>query len=91
MSFVDNLVINISLIGLFVALICTKKNPGIVPGDRIKQYLTDSFGLFGKLADMGGDDEDIADFEVVEHDDIPGAVIGQGNYPGLYMHRVYPP
>ncbi|XP_045187829.2 palmitoyltransferase ZDHHC23-B-like isoform X2 [Mercenaria mercenaria] len=73
-SFIDNLIISLSVIAMCVALKFAKKDPGIIPSDKLKQYLYDSFSLFGMLENADRDDEDIADFEVVEHDDVPGDV-----------------
>lgn len=81
-SFVSNLLISSLVIGMSVALMFAKSDPGIIPNDKIKRYLHESFGFFGMMETASSvDKEDSANFEVVEHDDVPVPVEDEDDYP----------
>lgn len=80
-SFIDNLVVSLSVIAMCVALRLAKKDPGIIPIEKLNQYMNESFGFFGVLENKGDKDEDIADFEVIEHEEVMGASLDKEDSP----------
>ncbi|KAL4219355.1 Pfam:zf-DHHC [Mactra antiquata] len=70
-SIFDNILTTAAIIAMLVALFYAKKDPGIVPEDRLKQYLHDSYSSFGLAMTKNSSKEDLDGFEVIEISDIP--------------------
>ncbi|XP_060564187.1 palmitoyltransferase ZDHHC23-B-like isoform X2 [Ruditapes philippinarum] len=69
-SKLENLCVSLSVMGMCVALRFAKKDPGIIPSEKVKQYLYDTYSFTVHRSSHEGD-KDIEDFEVIEHKDIP--------------------
>lgn len=75
-SIFDNVLLSTAVILMCIALFYAKKDPGIIPEDKLKQYLHDSFSSFG-LSYSNSSKEDIDGFEIVELTDVPSKSSGQ--------------
>ena len=70
----DNLLISLSVVGMLVALRFAKKDPGIIPQQKLQQYQYDSYAPFGIYTDkVEPHDQDLDEYEVVNMDDIHGS------------------
>lgn len=71
-SFLDNVLVSVAVIGMLVALRFAKTDPGVIPDKKLQQYLQESYGWLGLYHDtLEPVEDDVEDFEVVHMEDVP--------------------
>ncbi|WAR31145.1 ZDH23-like protein [Mya arenaria] len=69
-SYSDNILMTVAVIGMLVALKFAKQDPGVLVEDKREKYMQDSYGFFGVYTNTEEQKAEDEDFEVIQMEDV---------------------